>query len=273
MEKSSNTGSSSKDLKNYQGDDAVITSFTLKARLGAHKDDVISVRSLIPGLDEAIDGFREGELIAISGPTKMGKTLLAQTLTVNFAKQQHFPLWFSYEVPTRQFLSQFRELPLMYMPQRLKAHAMTWLEERIKESFEKYNTRIVIIDHLHYLIDLMKMRNASLEIGQVIRQLKGIAVNSGFVIFLLCHTTKGKSDGNLTYESIRDSSFISQESDCVLMIKRMPEEGETTARLRVEFHRRTGVFEQVVDLIKVNGYLQERSYHNEDRTRTRKDFE
>lgn len=273
MTRSSNTGSLPKDLKNYQGNDQVVTSFALKAKLGAHRDDVINVRSLIPGLDDAIDGFREGELIAISGPTKMGKTLLAQTLTVNFAKQQHFSLCFSYEVPARQFLSQFRELPLIYMPQRLKAHAMSWLEERIKESFEKYHTRIVIIDHLHYLIDLMKMRNPSLEIGQVIRQLKALAVNNGFVIFLLCHTTKGKNEADLSYENIRDSSFVSQESDSVFMIKRTPLEGENAARLRIEFHRRTGVMERVIDLVKVGGYLQERSYHDNAAARTRKDFD
>jgi len=62
----------------------------------------------------------------------------------------------------------------------------------------------------------------------------------------------------MNYESIRDSSFISQESDCVLMIKRVPKEGETDARLRVEFHRRTGVIEKIVNLIKVNGYLVEK---------------
>lgn len=274
MQKSKSTASLSKDLRNYQGEDAVITSYELKSKLSAQKENIVNVRSLIPSLDAAIEDFRDGELISISGPTKQGKTLFAQSLTVNFAKQQYFPLWFSYEVPARQFLSQFQEIPLLYLPGNLKAHAMNWLDERIQESFIKYNTRIIFIDHLHYLIDLMRMRNPSLEIGQVIRRLKGIAVSGGFIIFLLCHTIKGKSEGNLTYESIRDSSFISQESDCVLMIKRTPDEGETTARLRVEFHRRTGVLERVVNLIKVNGYLQERIMGQMSRdTRERKDFE
>lgn len=252
------------DLKAYSGDDQVISSHEMALRLKETQDSLIKVKSLIPSLDSAIEDFRDGELIAISGPTKMGKTLLAQSLTVNFAKQQQFPLWFSFEVPPRQFLSQFQELPLIYMPAKLKAHALDWLEARINESFEKYRTRIIFIDHLHYLIDLARMRNPSLEIGQVIRRLKGIAVNEGFIIFLLCHTTKGKSDGNLSYESIRDSSFISQESDSVLMIQRTPDCGEASAQLRIEFHRRTGVFERIVDLVKINGYLQERSYQGEE---------
>jgi hypothetical protein len=63
----------------------------------------------------------------------------------------------------------------------------------------------------------------------------------------------------MSYEAIRDSSFISQESDSVFMIKRTPKDGEDTARMRVEFHRRTGILEKTIDLIKVKGYLAERS--------------
>lgn len=260
-------GKPEQSLGSYSGDDAVISSHEMDLRLKQTQDALIRVKSFIPSLDSAIEDFRDGELIAISGPTKMGKTLLAQTLTVNFVKQQQFPLWFSFEVPARQFLSQFTDLPLIYMPGKLRAHALDWLEARIRESFEKYHTRIIFIDHLHYLVNLMRMKNPSLEIGQVIRRLKGIAVNGGFVIFLLCHTTKGKSEGDLSYESIRDSSFISQESDSVLMIKRTPEDGETAARLRVEFHRRTGVLEKVVDLIRIGGYLRERIDRDEDEDR------
>ncbi len=221
-------------------------------------ESLIRVKSFIPSLDAAVEGFRDGELVVISGPTKNGKTLFAQTLTANFNRQQHPSLWFTYEVPARQFLFQFPEIPLIYLPAKLKAHALPWFEERLWEGFAKYRTRIVFVDHLHYLIDLARLKNPSIEIGQVIRQLKTLAVDRGFLIFILAHTTKGASENNLSYESIRDSSFVSQESDCVLMIKRTPESAENAARLRVEFHRRTGVLEKVIDLVKVNGLLRER---------------
>jgi hypothetical protein len=94
-----------------------------------------------------------------------------------------------------------------------------------------------------------------------------IAVKNNFVIFLLCHTTKGKfkEDDDLSYDSIRDSSFTAQESDCVLMIRRDPKRGENAAKLRVEFHRRTGVMEKVIPLIKKGGYLvEELSEDDED---------
>jgi len=244
-------------LSEYNGEDKVITSHELKIILGTQKANITNARSGIPTLDFLMDGFRDGELITISGPTKQGKTLLSQTLTVNFAKQHLYPLWFSFEVPARQFLSQFPQLPLIYMPQRLKARAMDWFEERVWESFAKYNTRIIFIDHLHFLVDLARQQQVSLEIGTIIRRLKTLAVEGNFVIFLLCHTKMGKHEGTLSYESIRDSSFISQESDSVIMIKRTPGDGDNTAMARVEFHRRTGVMEKTVNLIKKGGLLHE----------------
>jgi len=252
-----------KNLANYEGDDRVISSAEMALKLKEKPDSIIRVKSSIPSLDAAVEDFRDGELIVISGPTKNGKTLLAQTLTISFAKQQHHCLWFSFEAPPRQFFDRFPEMPLIYLPQRLKAHAMIWIEERIQESFLKYHTRVIFLDHLHYLFDLARTRNPSIEIGQVIRRLKTLAVNGEFIIFLLAHTVKGASENNLSYESIRDSSFVSQESDSVFMIKRTPKVAENAARLRVEFHRRTGCLERVINLVKVNGLLQEQTFKEE----------
>ena len=246
-----------KDLAKYDGEDQIISSHEMQLKLKESPESLIQVKSFIPSLDSAVEGFRDGELIVISGPTKNGKTLFAQTLTAAFVRQQHHPVWFSFEVPVRQFLSQFPEMPLIYLPQKLKAHAMDWLEDRVYEAFLKYHARIIFIDHLHYLFDLARTRTPSIEIGQVIRRLKTLAVTGNFLIFLLCHTTKGASEGELSYECIRDSSFVSQESDSVLMVKRAPEEAENAARLRVEFHRRTGVIEKVINLRKENGVLRE----------------
>lgn len=247
------------NLAEYAGEDRVISSHELDLMLQERKKDFVNVKSKIQSLDDAVEGFRDGELIVISGPTKNGKTLLAQTLTMAFIQQQQFPIWFSFEVPARQFLSQFPSLPMFYLPKILKAHALKWVEDRVQESFLKYHTRIVFIDHLHFLFDMARMRNPSMEIGTVIRALKIMAVQNNFVIFLLCHTTKGKfsAEDDLSYDSIRDSSFTAQESDCVMMVRRDKEHADNAAKLRIEFHRRTGVMEQRIFLRKENGFFVE----------------
>lgn len=237
----------------------VVSSLELELEFSKRQTPFFGLKSRIPTLDKLIEGFQGGELVTISGPTKHGKTLLAQSLTMSFIKQQEAPLWFSFEVPPRQFLAQFPDLPLFYMPRKMKPHILQWLFSRIGEGFIKYHTRVIFIDHLHYLFDMAKVKSPSLEIGTVIRKLKSLAVKYEFIVFLLCHTTKGKQEtaAGLSYESIRDSSFVSQESDCVLMIKRDPARGQNAATLQVEFHRRTGVLDGRVKLIKQDGFLVE----------------
>ncbi len=181
-------------------------------------------------------------------------TLLAQTFTVAFSKQKQYPCWFSYEVPARQFLEQFPQLPLFYLPTSNKSQDFNWFMERCLEAYCKFGARIFFIDHLHFLVDMARVSNPSLEIGAIVRRIKRFAVDNDFVIFLLCHIKKQESD-DLSYKDLRDSSFIAQDSDTCIMIKRTPKNGQNTAKARVEFHRRTGIMEYVVKLEKKNGLL------------------
>ena len=240
-------------------DYAIVSSIEMQVELDGRKETEQKLWSNLPSLDRAVDGFLPGELIVISGPTKNGKTLLAQGLTNEFTKQNYFPLWFSFEVMPKYFLKGFPELPLFYLPKKLKANAMDWVISKMHESFKQYHTRVIFIDHLHYLFDMARAKSPSIEIGTIIRRLKTVAVEHGYIIFLLCHTRKGASDNSkLSHEDIRDSSFVSQESDSVMMIARNLKNPEGNgAWLSVEFHRRTGALRTIIELMKIDGYLKE----------------
>ena len=246
------------DLHEYDGDDRVISSFEFLAMIKERQEKQKSPYcSLLPTLDRLIEGFQPGELVTISGPTKNGKTLLSQTITKNFFHNKIISLWFSFEVPARQFLGQFgNDLPLIYMPSCLKTASVPWLRTRIIEAQVKYNVKAVFVDHLHFLFDMMASKNTSLQIGQVIRTLKSIAVERELVIFLMAHTGKGDGD---SYTQIRDSSFVSQESDTVFMVNRnMDPKKKTEGFIIVEFHRRTGVLREIVPVIKVGNFFEEK---------------
>ena len=235
----------------------IISSLEMAHELDQIEEMETKIMSNFSSLDKATDGFVGGELIVISGPTKNGKTLFAQSLTNEFTKQNSFPLWFSYEVTPKYFFRAFPELPLFYLPRRLKMNALDWVIMKCLESFRQYHTRIIFIDHLHYLFDIARVKSPSIEIGTVIRNLKMLSVKMGFIVFLICHTKKNqKEDEKLSYDSIRDSSFVSQESDCVLMIAR-DYKIENKAWLSIEFHRRTGVLHKKIPLMKIDGYLRE----------------
>ncbi len=245
------------DLRSYEGDDSVIPWAEMEAIIDDQPKGK-NFKSKIPTLDKSIEGFEGGELIVISGPTKSGKTLLGQTMTVNFFEQDIRTLWFSYELTPRQFGRAFNgNPPVFVLPKKLKAYALEWIEDRIAEALAKYRIGVVFIDHLHFLFDLARSRNQSIEIGQVIRFLKSIAIEGNLVIFLLCHLNRFDISKEPTHDNFRDSSFIAQESDTGMLIWRV-KDTENKAWLKVCYSRRTGTWERKIPLIKnPNGLLRE----------------
>lgn len=244
-------------MLDYSGKDQVLPFAVLREKYKSDKS-IVRFTTGFPNVDKHLGGgLALGELYVVSGETKNGKSLLLQSLTKNLEMQQANPLWFQFEVPPRQFFLQFPTLPTGFMPNELTPYSLPWIEQRIQESHEKYNTRVVFIDHLHYLFDMAKTKNSSLEIGSLIRHLKRIAVTKEMVIFLACHTTKKNKDRtteNIDYGAIRDSSIISQESDSVFMIARGD---DNMAQIKIEFHRRTGVRNKIIDIGKIEGWLVE----------------
>ena len=255
MKDEQNTADLLLSLKDYTGEDSVIDSFEMKSIVDKRPKLPI-FNSDIPSLDKQLKGFMAGELIALSGPRKAGKSLLAQTLTYNFSKHDVRSLWLQYELPDDQFIDRFPNLPLFVMPKKMKIYSMDWLRHRILESIAKYGVRVVFIDHLHYLFDIARSRNTSIEIGQIIRSLKMMAIELNITIFLICHMRKLDPFTEPSDDAVRDSSFVAQESDVGLMVWR-DLETEDQAWLKICYSRRTGVLEKKVKLIKADGLLKE----------------
>jgi replicative DNA helicase len=244
------TANTLRELRDYNGEDRIITSYDLQDIVSYESENDNKVYSRLPALDEAIDGFEGGELIAISGKRKNGKTLLAQTLTVNFQRQDIKSLWFSYEMTPKQFLRSFKdEIPYFLCPMSLKAYSMPWVIERILEALAKHGISVVFIDHLHFLFDMARSKNTSLEIGQVVRELKAIAIKYNLIIFLMAHMKKVDFDKEPTDADIRDSSLLSSKSDTGLILWRI-KNTENRAVLKVSYSRRKGVMEKKINIIK-----------------------
>jgi replicative DNA helicase len=211
-------------FENYQEEDRVVGFKELYQEL---KENPLpeGYKTGIPELDKKIEGFRGGNVVIVSGTTGSGKTSLLQTFTKEFSKKILSTLFFTYEVPPKEFLRKFEsDMPeLAYLPRQHKGSKMDWLEERIIEAIAKYKTKIVMIDHLHFLLDMKMMSgNTSLFIGGIMRELKRIAIEYELVIFLIAHTKKTKfsQDEMPDLTSLRDSGMVACESDFVIFIDR-----------------------------------------------------
>lgn len=212
-----------------------------KIRAIDERDDVVSLKELsqkqkenyeeryrtgIPIIDNAIrGGVKSGDLVVISAPTGMGKTTLAQTLTYNFNLIPLPVLWFSYEVLGLHLWNKFKEMGiqddfLAYIPLKHTTGNVGWIEQKIIEAKEKYFTKIVIIDHLGFLVPKTKIsqsQNLSSYLGQITRELKILAIKHDIIIILPVHMRKTDKP---TINDIRDSSGIAQEADYVITMNR-----------------------------------------------------
>ncbi|MBD3282083.1 MAG: hypothetical protein GF387_00500 [Candidatus Portnoybacteria bacterium] len=190
-----------------------------------------------------IDG---NKLFLLANFVVVHNTSFCQTLTENFEEKS---LWFTFEVPVAEFMEKFNEVPLFYLPRTLKGNTTTWIEKRIVEAIAKYDIKAVFIDHLHYVVDLNSLHsNVSIQIGATMRELKRIALKWGLAIFLVAHIKKTKINDVPDIDDLRDSSFVAQESDIVMMVSRLKDEEKqltTQSLVSVLAHRRTGKVGQV----------------------------
>lgn len=244
-------------LYRYAGEDRIVLSGDMIELLSKEDKKQTHFNTGMPTLDNATGGCAGGELWVVSGTTGEGKTRLCQTFTKNIEAQGIYSLFFSYEVMAGQFLRQFgSKLPVFCMPAKLKGNSLQWLNQRIYEARLKYGIQCVFVDHLHFLIDLSRNNhNMSLEIGSIVRGLKKIALFHNIVFFLVAHTTKVKTEIELGLDHIRDSSFISQEADTVLMLWRVKEENE--AILKIGKNRKNGIINKKIRLKMIDGFLKE----------------
>lgn len=240
-------------IKQYKGEDQIISFKDWKKNNADFKK--MGFSSGLLELDDITSGFHKGDLITITGETGQGKTSFSQFLTGEFSKNKMRSLWFSYEMPINNFLMKFEELPDGYLPKVLTERNMTWIERKIIEGIVKFDIQCVFIDHLHYLFDLTSKVNASLLIGDIMRNLKIIAKKYNITIFIMAHTGKSREDGTVGIDNIRDSSFVAQESDYVIAVWREKDNTRNKADIRADGITYTGISKIFVAKNRYNGQV------------------
>lgn len=230
--------------KVYSGEDEVILLKDLKDENKEQK----RIYSGIKGLDDIVKGFRPTQLIVVSAATKSGKTTFCMEMTTHMVEET--PLWLSFEESMEELKEKFIErqqpIPHLVTPRAMKGNTLDWVEKKVIEAIVKYNSEVVFIDHLHFIVPFQNERQ-DLAIGEAMRSLKRMARIWNVTIFLIAHIKKVRVDQSPTLEDLRDSSFIAQEADTVIMLYRHAyrnNEGDTdvtnNVNVAVLANRRTG---------------------------------
>lgn len=251
--------------RKYEGSDEMVSTQGIIERL-RNEPDELKIMSGWENLDKILRGFRLQQLVTVSAATKSGKTSFLMDFTTKI--KVYNPAWFPFEESAeeliRKYLDRGEEPPYFFTPLSMKAITMEWLESKIVESIAKYNTQVVIIDHLDFVIPFSS-DNHALRVGQAMRELKHLAKKWNIVIFIICHVVKTRMENQPTMEDLRGSSSIAQESDTVLLLwremRKVSGVVEITNNLNVsvQANRRTGTTGNV-KMIFDNGKFYEKDW-------------
>lgn len=252
----------------YRGEDKVIPFSDVVARIKSSVDD-FKIFTGWEKFDALIKGFRLQQSVVVSALTKSGKTSFLMDMTSRLG--DYHPIWFSFEQSIDELISisleRGIEPPKAYTPESLMGNTIEWVEKKIVESIAKYDTKIVFIDHLDFIVPL-NGDNHHLQIAKTMRELKGLAKKWDILIFTVCHLQKAKMDTQPTLEDLRGSSSIGQEADTVILLWRemKREDGQVqitnNVNVSVQANRRYGSTGNV-KFVYDNGKFTEQEWETE----------
>lgn len=215
------------------------------------------------GLDQMTGGLNPGELVILAGQTSHGKSQLATNISYNVARAGDPVLFVTLEMTKAETTSRFMriyqydhpdsdgvdvvEVPIMYqLKNELNYQDIGMLMRKAKE----YGCALVVIDHLHYF-PRGTGDNIRNEIGRITKHFKECAIAYNLPVVLLSHVRRienGRKKPDLS--DLKESGYIEQDADIVLMIWRDLSEGsKTTDQVEVSIlknrNRGFGMFRKV----------------------------
>lgn len=250
-------------MRVYSGEDMLVSSLDILHRIKTEPEEE-RFETGITGFDEILKGFRKNQLIVLAAPTKSGKTSFCVELTIRLENLN--PVWIPFEESAEELVRKFHDRneqpPLFYTPQNITGNTTGWIEKRVVEGKVKYGAKIFFIDHLHFIVPFSSDR-LDTRIGQAMRELKQIAKKHEVMIVLVAHLKKTNMVVSPTLEDLRDSSFIAQEADTVMMLWRKTyrdDDGDmiisNETLLSVQANRRTGNTGNVKLIFKDGRFLE-----------------
>lgn len=122
-----------------------------------------------------------------------------------------------------KLINKFIDLPTYFaMPKRDE------VEDTIKKAKRIFNTQVVIIDHLDYMVR-QTGRNENKETAEALQSLKGLAMEAGVVMIVVTHLRKGEGGAMASkrpnIKDLKGSSSVYQDPECVVLLS-SPEPGK-----------------------------------------------
>ena len=211
------------------------------------------IPSGFPSIDRFTGGWQPQDLIIVGGASSMGKTSFALALASNAAKSGCKSVIFSYEMSTNQLVSRLlsceTEIDNRYLikgtindDEWSKIHRATgsleklplyiddcnstslrYLLNKIRQYVITKDVKLVMVDYLQLVSNLIKGRSREQEVSIIARSLKNIAKELNITVIALSQLSRGveKNEGcRPMLSNLRESGEIEQAADAVVFVYR-----------------------------------------------------
>lgn len=205
-------------------------------------------------LDDMTGGFQPGELIVIAARPSVGKTAFALTIAANHCHNQGSSSLFSLEMGTKQLLQRMISAEGQIYNQKWRSMAFshkdyafaieavgrisTWklhvheqkrtiadIRKALRKTVANHpeQKHLAIIDYLQLITPTGKKDRRDLEVGEMTRELKLLAMELHIPIILLSQLSRGvehRNDKRPLMSDLRESGNIEQDADLIAFLYR-----------------------------------------------------
>ena len=206
-----------------------------------NRDEIRGLKTGFVDLDNILKGMKNEDLIILSGASTTGKTTIALNMINSMLKDKKKVLVFLLEGRIFFFIErlmsieagrpitelskeELQELKTRYTDYQLYFYsgsqsllAVDKIVEKTKACKKLYNIDLMVLDHLHKIVERGK-DNYSALVGRTVSELKNVAVDAKIPVICICHIKKLAKNAVPSMQDLRDSSFIHQDADVVLML-------------------------------------------------------
>jgi replicative DNA helicase len=184
-----------------------------------------SHKSGVETLDNITGGFRPQQLIGIGAQSGHGKTAFGLWLLKQYEALNPvlLPLEQSSEELIEQRIENGQFVPKYLAPKKHSANVdPDWIEQRIVEAIAKYNSKMIMLDHMGYIEVGADYRREGehLRIEKKLQAVKHLAIKWNVVIVILIQLQQMEEEQAPQLRDLKGSSAIRQECDQILFLWR-----------------------------------------------------
>lgn len=233
--------------------EAITAAYAHMEELDRNKGGISGVPTGFKDLDTLLTGLHPGELILVGARPSMGKTSFALNIATNAAHAGHSVAVFSLEMPNEQLAMRMMCSDAHVNMQSVRngtlrnedwkrlsesvpalASSRMYLDDSSSLSPSQLRSRcrrlkmekgldLIVIDYLQLMMSDGKAENRQLEVSEISRKLKGIALDLRVPVIACAQLSRAntqRAEKRPMLSDLRDSGSIEQDADVVMFLHR-----------------------------------------------------